>query len=45
MADDSNERGPDGVRRLQVYEKSMALVEAVYRITDGFPQREQFALT
>ena len=32
-------------RDLKVYEKSMEMVEEVYRLTKRFPKEEQFALT
>ncbi len=30
---------------LQVWQKSMTLVEEIYRVTTGFPRHEQFGLT
>lgn len=32
-------------KQLQIWQKAMTLTKLVYRLTDGFPDRERFGLT
>nr|WP_034403272.1 MULTISPECIES: four helix bundle protein [Deinococcus] len=39
------ESGPTTVRRLEIWQEGMALVEAVYRVSASWPRREVYGLT
>jgi len=38
-------RGGESLRDLKVWQRSMSLVEEIYRVTSHFPRHEQFGLT